>query len=231
MPRLRQATVAIVVVLAFMAAAMPAHADEPPALKTETAQPAAPAPAQQLQVAGDPLDEHPSRPPPRPERAPVSDGAGPRITFGRTWTEPLDGGFYGRFETEYFEVKGWTITGMLLGLEGWGTEGATSGGAAIPVSVFGGLRGGPLKGAKAPVFFFTVGVGVDVVVFDRVGDADGFGLLSPFGVVTGGVEVVPGVRLLCDSRVVYRWHWTAPSNAQLQLGLTLGLNSYLWDGP
>lgn len=181
-----------------------------------------------LQIAGTP------QPPPQPSLEPsparASDGAGPRLTFGRTFSERLVQGFYGRFETEYFEVKDVVVTGALLGLEGWGTEGATAGGGAIPVSIFAGGRGGPFAGPKAPVLFITAGLGLDLVVYDRIGTTDGFGLLSPFAVVTAGIEVVPGVRLLADSRAVYRWHWTSRSTAQYQLGLTIGLNSYLWDG-
>jgi hypothetical protein len=190
-----------------------------------------------LQVAGPPLpltvpSPEPPPPPPAPVREPgVSDGAGPRLTFGRTFTQRLNPGFYGRFEAEYFEVRNHSIAGFLLGLEGWGTEGATAGGGAIPMSVFGGARGGPFKGPKAPVMLFTLGLGVDLVVFDRIGTSSGFGLLSPFGVVTAGVEVVPGMRFLADGRAIYRWHWTSRSEGQLQLGLTLALNSYLWDGP
>jgi hypothetical protein len=229
--------------LALLATATAARADEPPPQKAAPQQgPQAPPQVVQsrtqaggLQVAGPPPEERPPEhgpvAPPPPEPARVSDGAGPRITFGRTWTDTLPGGFYGRFETEYFEIKGSTITGALLGLEGWGTEGATAGGGSIHLSVFGGVRGGPFKGPKAPVFFLTGGAGAHVIVYDRIGDADGFGLLSPFAVATAGMEVVPGVRLLGDGRIVYRWHWTAASHSQFQVGLTLGLNSYLWDGP
>lgn len=194
-------------------------------------------PATTLQVAGPPLSKEPPRnEPPRQEEPRSlgrrdSDGAGPRITFGRTFTQGLNQGFYGRFETEYFEVKKAAIVGVLLGLEGWGTEGATAGGGAIPISIFAGARGGPFQGPKAPLLFCSLGLGVDLVVYDRIGTSDGFGLFSPFGVVTAGVEVVPGVRLLADSRAIYRWHWTSRSEGQFQLGLTLGLNSYLWDWP
>lgn len=148
-----------------------------------------PAPSATLQVA--------AQPPPPPERPypiqvpRVSDGAGPRITFGRAFTERLVPGFYGRFETEYFEVSDVVITGVLLGLEGWGTEGATAGGFAVPVSVFAGGRGGPFSGPKSPVLFATAGIGVDVLVYDRIGQSDGFGLLSPFVIATAGIEVVP----------------------------------------
>ena len=204
------------VAIAIAAVQARARADEPPARSP-------------LQVASDPPEEHGQAPPPPEAR--VSDGAGPRLTFGRAWTDTLEEGFYGRFETEYFEIRGPFIVGALLGLEGWGTEGATAGGGSIPVSVYGGLRSGPFKRPKAPVLFLTLGAGVHAVVYDRIGAADGFGLLSPFGVATAGIEVVPGVRLLCDGRAVYRWHWTAASEAQFQVGLTLGLNSYLWDGP
>lgn len=93
------------------------------------------------------------------------------------------------------------------------------------------MRGGPFRGRKAPKLLFTVGAGVYPVVYDRIRDADAFGLLSPFGVATAGMEVVPGARLLCDARAIYRRHWTAPSHGQVQLGLTLSLNSYLWGGP
>ena len=241
--------------LAFLAAAR-ANADEPDPGKT--APPQGATPSQPLQVATEPQGATPTQqlrvvtepqvmngpqvatePPAEPSRTPlppmppprVSDGAGPRLTFGRAWTDTLNDGFYGRFETEYFEVKGWFIRGMLLGLEGWGTEGATAGGASIPVSMFAGMRGGPFRKPKAPVLFLTAGLGVHVLVYDRIGDADGFGLLSPFAVATGGVEIVPGIRLLADGRIAYRWHWTAASQAQFQAGVTLGLNSYLWDGP
>ena len=195
------------------------------AAPTPTLRIAAPTPT--LQIAA------PTPPPPRAARvAPaMSDGAGPRVTFGRTFTERLAPGFYGRFETEYFEVRDVVITGMLLGLEGWGTEGAKAGGFAIPVSLYAGGRGGPFDGPKSPVLFATAGIGIDVLVYDRIDDLDGFGLLSPFCGATAGVEAVPGVRLLADARAAYRWHWTAPSNAQYQIGFTLGLNSYLWDGP
>ncbi|MEP7121661.1 MAG: hypothetical protein ABJE95_12150 [Byssovorax sp.] len=191
----------------------------------------------QLQVAGPPLPltvpapEPPSAPPAPPVERGFSDGAGPRLTFGRTFTQTLNPGFYGRFETEYFEVRNNTIIGFLAGLEGWGTEGATAGGGAIPITLFAGARGGPFSGPKAPKLFFTLGLGVDFVVYDRIGGSGGFGLFSPFGVVTAGIEMVPGLRLLADSRAIYRWHWTSRSEGQVQLGLTVGLNSYLWDGP
>ena len=201
----------------------------PPDAAVELTSPARP--ARPLQVAGPPLQEEhsPDEPPPRERRD--AGGAGPRFTFGRTFTQRLNQGFYGRFETEYFEVKRAAIVGVLLGLEGWGTEGATAGGGAIPISIFAGARGGPFKSPKAPLLFFTLGLGLDLVVYDRIGTSDGFGLFSPFGVVTAGVEVAPGVRLLADSRAIYRWHWTSRSEGQFQVGLTLGLNSHLWDGP
>lgn len=198
------------------------------------------APAEVLQVAGPP----PERPPPprRPRRPPrdlpeprrstrVSDGAGPRLGFGRVWTEDQNRGYYGRFESEYFEISGLTIVGSTVGFEGWGTEGGTGGGAALPLGVFAGLRGGPFQGPKAPLLFVSVGVGIDAFVFDRLDDQTAFGLLSPFGSATAGMELVPGLRLLGEGRAVYRWHWTAPNVEQLQVGLTLGANSTLWDGP
>lgn len=184
-----------------------------------------------LQVAGEPRAPEPPRDPFERPRATVSDGAGPRITFGRAFSDQLKPGFYGRFETEYFEVRDVVVSGVLLGLEGWGTEGATAGGGAIPVSVYVGGRGGPFRSPKAPMLFATAGLGLDVVVYDRIGTQDGFGLLSPFVVTTAGVEVAPGLRLLADARAIYRWHWTMRSTAQYLVGVTLSLNSYLWDGP
>ncbi len=161
-------------------------------------------PATSLQVAGPPLPPEPPRQrKPAYFEQPMSDGAGPRVTFGRTFTQGLNQGFYGRFETEYFEIRNASIVGFLLGLEGWGTEGATAGGGVIPISIFAGARGGPFKGPKAPLLFFSLGLGVDLVVYDRIGTSDGFGLFSPFGVATAGVEVVPGIRLLADSRATY----------------------------
>lgn len=190
-----------------------------------------------LQVAGPPFPVDP------PERAPLlprepppveqrgSDGAGPRATFGLSVTPGLNLGFYGRAESEYFVVTNSSIVGMLIGLEGWGTMDGAAGGGAIPLSMFVGVRARDSERPKAPALLFTLGVGVDLVVYDRIRGEGGFGLFSPFGVVTTGVELTPGLRLLADGRAVYRWHWTSPSQAQYQLGLTVGVNSYLWDGP
>lgn len=220
--------------------AAPARADELPVVRRA---------GKDLVVATDP--DPPRKPPDPPEAPPIppeappippeptpidrynrkDDGAGPRLTFGRAWTEGLRDGFYGRFETEYFETKRLAVAGMLLGLEGWGTEGANAGGGSIFITLFGGLRGGPFRGAKAPQLFLTGGAGLHVIVYDQLEDAGGFGLFSPFAVATAGVELIPGLRLLADARAVYRWHWTADSHAQLQLGAALGLNSMLWDGP
>lgn len=187
------------------------------------------APAPALQVAGpvEPEGETLSEDAPRRR----SDGAGPRLGFGRAWVDGAEPGFYGRFESEYFEVDGILLAGSLVGVEGWGAGDGAAGGGSVPLSFFGGLRGGPFQSPKAPVFVLTAGLGVLVVVFDRIADESGFGLFSPFAAVTGGVELVPGLRLLADGRATYRWFWTAPNATEVQLGLTLGANSYLWDGP
>lgn len=196
-----------------------AWADEPPPPETG---------ARPLQVAG------PEEPEPETldgsRRGRPSDGAGPRLGFGRAWVNGAEPGYYGRFESEYFEVDGLLMAGSLVGVEGWGASDGGAGGGSVPLSFFGGVRGGPFCGPKAPVFVLTAGLGVLVVVFDRVADHSGFGLFSPFAAVTGGVELVPGLRLLADGRATYRWHWTAESAAEYQLGLTVGANSYLWDG-
>lgn len=120
---------------------------------------------------------------------------------------------------------------MVLGLEGWGTEGATAGGGSIVAGVFAGTRSPGRNLRKGAAFLITVGAGVHAVLYDRIGDKDGFGLFSPYAEFLMGVEVVPGVRLLWDNRAVYRWHWTMESHGQIQSGFTLALNSFLWDGP
>jgi hypothetical protein len=197
----------------------------PPALRVATA-PSQPSEAPRtLLVATSPTDiDQPDEPPAR-----AADGAGPRLTFGRAYTDAIASGFYGRFETEYFDVRKGTIVGILAGLEGWGSK--DGGGGAVPITLFAGLRGGPFRSPKAPVFFATIGAGVDLAVFDRLLEKNGFGLLSPVAVAAAGVELTPGLRTLIDARAVYRWHWTDVSRAQVQLGLTLSANSYLWDGP
>ncbi len=226
MPPLRRAlATATLIALAALSAA--ARADEPPRSKSQqvprpdgqTDEPSKP-----LQIASDPPP-----PPPPPPRA--SDGAGPRITFGRTWTDRAKDGFYGRFESEYFEVRGSNILGGLVGLEGWGAEGAKAGGGSIVAGGFFGNRAGAMPGEHGASFLFTVGAGLHVIVFDKMGREDGFGLFSPYGSMTMGIEPIAGLRFLCDARAVYRWHWTARSEGQIQVGGTLSLNSYLWDGP
>ena len=199
-------------------AAPPASAAAPPAEGTPRA----------LEVAGSvPEGDEVATVTPRRHR---TDGAGPRLSFGRAWVAGADDGFYGRFESEYFEVASPFITGALVGVEGWGTEGASAGGGSLPLSFFVGLRGGPFEGPKAPLLFLTAGLGVLVVVYDRIDDTGGLGLLSPFAVATAGVELAPGFRLLADGRATERWHWTSESVSELQLGLTVCANSMLWDG-
>jgi len=176
-----------------------------------------------LQVAGDPE-------PPRQE-APSRkhDGAGPRLTFGRALTQTVADGFYGRFESEYFEAGDILIGGALVGLEGWGCR--EGGGGAIPMSLFWGARVPFFEGPKAPRFMATVGAGFDFAVFDYVKGDGGFGVMAPFATGVVGFEIAPGARVLGDVRAQYRWLWDAPDRYQIRVGISLAANSDWWDGP
>lgn len=196
----------------------------PPIALALAASPSSAARAAPLQVAGDPAP-----PPASPSATPKHDGAGPRLTFGRALTQAAADGYYGRFESEYFEARGVVIGGALLGLEGWGSS--EGGGGAIPLSLFGGLRLPLFEGPKAPCFMATAGAGADFAVFDYVQGDGGFGVMAPFLSGAVGFEVAPGARLLGDARAQYRWQWDAPDRYQIRLGLSIAVNSDWWDGP
>jgi hypothetical protein len=193
---------------------------EPP----ECGEPKKPRPP--LVVAGDP-DPEPRYPLPEPDTY-WRDGAGPRLTFGRAITEGIADGFYGRFESEYFEARDILIGGALLGLEGWG--GPDGGGGAIPISVYWGVRAPLFSGPKAPSLFLSVGLGFNCIIVDYVKEEAGFGLFAPFATGVAGFEIFPGGRVLFDARAEYRWQWAAPDRYQLRLGLSLAANSDWWDG-
>lgn len=200
--------------------------------KATVARPDAPAapPRRPLQVAIDPDDHGTSSPPsPPPPVPPPSDGAGPRLTFGRTITEDIADGWYGRFESEYFESSDIRIGGALVGLEGWGSS--DGGGGALPISVFWGLRVPLGSRPKAPRFFASLGFGFDCLLIDVVQKDVGFGVFAPFGTGVIGLEIFPGARILADGRAQYRWQWAAEDRYQIRAGVSLAVNSNWWDGP
>lgn len=186
-------------------------------------------------IAGDP-----HRPPPddvdRRDGEPThsEDGAGPRISFGRALTEDLADGWYGRIETDYFIQRATDgrrrvgpTTGILVGLEGWGSE--DGGGGGVPTTLYLGYRM-PLFGtSKSPGLFGTAGVGWDWVIWDLALSDGGFGLLAPFAKAAAGIDL-GGVRLLADGEIQYRWQWDATDRRQLKIGASLAFHSELWDG-
>lgn len=201
-----------ILILLFLGAP-PARADADPNLEKKS--------RARLMVAGDP-EPLPISPPTY-----TRDGAGPRLTFGRSLTQDIEDGFFGRFETEYFEVNDILIAGMLLGLEGWGSP--DGGGGAVPISAYWGVRAPLYQGPKAPSLFLSIGLGFDCVVFDYVNHDSGFGLFAPFGTGVAGFEIFPGGRILADARAAYRWQWGAPDRYQFRLGISLAVNSDWWD--
>jgi hypothetical protein len=218
-------------------AAQPTQAAPPPASTAEL--PDLPPPPQEqelpppppLSVAVPPGPPPPPAPPPRPrEPAPArppdhDDGAGPRITSGRVFSRGLSDGWYGRFETEYFEIHGrddgvGRVSGVMLGLEGWGS--ADGGGGGIPLSVYGGFR---LPFFRRPL---SLGLGWDWLIVDRIQHVTGVGILAPFGTGTIGIDL-RGIRLLADARAQYRWEWGADDRVQLRIGASLSVDSEWWD--
>jgi hypothetical protein len=141
-------------------------------------------------------------------------GAGLRGTFGRTLSKNTADGWFGRIELEAFVTEGYKragpVGGALLGGEVWTSP--DGGGGGLPMSLF--------LGYRSPVFFTTIGAGVDLFVYDRIDDDGGFGVYAPFGAATMGLDF-GGFRLLADGRAIERWQWGAPDRPQLQVGLTL----------
>lgn len=205
----------------------PVEATEPP---TEVAAPV-PAPAPLL-VATDPelppVGPPPPDPPPPPPAPWMEDGAGPRISFGRTFTTRVPDGFYGRFETEYFERRGdadggaESIGGVLLGLEGWGAPDG-GGGGGLPMLGYGGFVA-PFDQPRGAALFGTIGLGWSWAIYDKVYDNGGFGIFAPLAGAHLGLDF-GGVRLLGEARATYRWQWGAPDRGQGQLGASLSINT------
>ncbi len=156
------------------------------------------------------------------------DGAGPRLSFGRLVIPGTPDGFYGRFETEYWAVRGKAVVGITLGIEGWGTSRGGGGGAESMVYL--GVRQPLARGRRAPCLFAVAGPGSGWLLIDRLYGHTGVGIFAPFANANVGMDF-RGVRLLFDARAQYRWKWGADDQAHYHLGLTLNLNSELWDGP
>jgi hypothetical protein len=140
--------------------------------------------------------------------------AGARATFGRTLTENVSDGWFGRFEMEAFTAfadrRAGPLAGVLLGGEIWLADDAVGGG--LPMSFYFGFR--------TPTIFSSIGLGFDLFVYDDVEDDGGFGIYAPFGAASLGLDL-GGVRILADGRAIYRWQWGAPDRGQLMLGLSL----------
>ncbi len=145
---------------------------------------------------------------------PGDSGAGVRGTFGRTFSENTENGWFGRIELEAFATDGYArpgpVGGVLIGGEVWTSP--AGGGGGMPMSLF--------LGYRSPVFFTTIGAGVDLFIYDRVDDDGGFGIYAPFGAATMGFDF-GGFRILADGRAIERWQWGAPDRPQLQVGVTL----------
>jgi len=163
----------------------------------------------------------------------TQDGAGPRLAFGVARSDDLPDGYYGRFETEYFEVetRGGKRRGMIaggtLGLEGWG--GSAGGGGGITSSVYGGYRQPLCPNPGTFDLFATGSFGWHWLIIDHVNDETGVGIFAPQASAVGGFEF-GGVRLLGEAAAQYRWQWSAPDRPQYKFGAILSLHAELWDG-
>lgn len=143
---------------------------------------------------------------------------GLRITPGLAYTEDIDPGFFGRIEFEAFSMKrnsGFGPTsGMLCGFEAWG--GRDGGGGGLPCSGFGGYR-------TSGGLFASLGLGLNLAIYDQIRDDGGFGIFAPLGTAALGIDGA-GYRVLADFRAQYRWEWGAEDRYQLLVGLSLSFN-------
>lgn len=244
MPRALEAAA----VLLAMLATRGAHADEPPAPVMPAPQPepdsgAREAPAEPaLPCRGDacadvPPEQRrpllvaigapPAPPPvPRPRRG-SRDAAGPRLSFGRAFTPSIVDGWYGRLDTEIFEVFRPGMLSMRIGGEGWGSR--DGGGGGLPWSLEGGAAVPFTKSPKSPRFVIAGGVGFEVAFYDRIKHTGQFGIFAPMANAYMGVDF-RGVRLFGEGSAQYRWGWGDADRAQYRVGASLSLNSELWDG-
>ena len=140
----------------------------------------------------------------------------PRATVGRTMTEDVANGWYGRLEMDVsYAEEDWGpgfVGGTTIGLEGWGS--GDGGGAGLPLSNYAGFR--------APVVVSLFGAGFDIVVWDYVEDDGGFGILAPFALAAVGLDT-EALRILVDVRAQYRWQWGAEDRWQIRGGLSVAV--------
>lgn len=219
-----------------------APAEDEPTAPPQTASEITPGSDEPLMVAVDPDPPPPPGPPPPPEPEEDDhppgwvphdhdrgtrgeDGAGPRFSFGAAFTEDIEQGYYGRFDTEEFEYSGpgrtGQVLGLQLGLEGWGS--ADGGGGGVPMTFYGGFRQ-PLGRLHGTALFSTMGLGWYWALYDDVHDDGGFGIFAPLAAANIGLDF-DGVRVLTDLRAAYRWQWGAPDHYQVLAGLSLSINS------
>jgi hypothetical protein len=178
-----------------------------------------------LVPARPPEPEPPPEPPPHTGRG---DSAGPRISFGRTFTRPLVDGFYGRIDTEVFTVEKLGLLSLRLGLEGWGSR--DGGGGGIPWAFEGGLSVPFTASRRSPYFVLAAGLGWEWLYYDRLKHVGQFGIFAPIANAYTGIDV-RGVRLFAEVSAQYRWGWGGPDHAQYRAGASISINSELWDGP
>lgn len=213
-----------------------ALADEPsgepePACRGDACAEVSPRSRAPLMVAVDPALAPP--PPPARRRRPrnamwkQSDAAGPRISFGRAISPSLSDAWYGRVDTEYFEVFRPGMLSIRLGLEGWGSP--DGGGGGIPWAFEGGAAVPFTQRPKSPRFVTALGLGWEWAYYDRVKHVGQFGIFAPLANAYLGVDF-RGVRLFGEGSAQYRWGWGGPDRAQYRIGASLSLDSELWDG-
>lgn len=156
------------------------------------------------------------------------DFAGPRLSFGRTFTQGLFDGFYGRVDTELWAIWPPGMISVRIGLEGWGS--ADGGGGGIPWA-FGAGAAIPLGGTGyKPRLIITGELGWEWAFYDRLQRTGQFGIFAPIANALFGVDL-RGVRLLGEASAQYRWGWGGPDRAQFRVGGSLSFTSELWDGP
>ena len=181
--------------------------------------PRAPLPAPSTAPVPDaaPTAARPEPCPPAPEDSWVRH-RGARLTGGFVLTQDVPNGAFGRLELETYSLRRSDetfVSGVLVGLEGWGTKG--SGGGGIPMVVFTGYR-------EDTSVFATLGAGWSWAIYDKVGGDGGFGVFAPIVALSFGLDL-EGVRILADGRATYRWQWDAPDFYQVQAGLTFSVTS------
>ena len=156
------------------------------------------------------------------------DVAGPRLTFGRTFTQGIVDGFYGRVDTELWAIWPPGMISVRIGLEGWGS--ADGGGGGIPWA-FGLGAAIPLSRKEhKPRLIITGELGWEWAFYDRLRRTGQFGIFAPIANALFGVDL-RGVRLLGEASAQYRWGWGGPDRSQFRVGGSLSFTSELWDGP